>query len=312
MDAELSLLKQIDLVAYAASLGYERDAKESTQQCAVLRCNTDKIMVKQDAGHWVYFSVRDDQDHGTIIDFAQKRLGGSLGEVRKALRAWSNLPFPTAQNPVPASGHSGSEQPDKPDIDHQRILSGWNKSNWNAEPAYLLSRKIPCSVLSDPRFNDCWRVSSQGAVLFPHKDQSGLCGLEIRGDQLKVFSKGGRKGLWISANIKTCLRLVITESPIDALSFHSLHVDATDAIWPLGYAAFGGGLGNRQKLLLGAFIGRSVDRGAEVLIGVDNDLPGDEYAETLSALSPVALERLLPVGKDWNADLVWCVRENGS
>jgi hypothetical protein len=315
MDAELSQLKTLSLETYALSHGYVRDSKKSSRKFTVLRreSDNDKLLLRTDVdGHSVYRSERNPADRGTILDFVMSRLGVGLGEARKELRQWSSLSFHSGQTSVRTSEPSVLEQPDKPELDHQRILSGWNKSTWNTEPAYLLQRNIPCSVLNDPRFMDCWRVSSQGAVLFPHRDQSGLCGLEIRGDQLKVFSKGGRKGLWLSANIKTCLRLVITESPIDCLSFHALHSDATDALWPFGYVSFGGGLGNRQKLLLAALMRRVHDRGAEVIIGTDNDLAGDGYAETLSALSPVALERILPIGKDWNADLVWCAKENGS
>ncbi len=40
----------------------------------------DKIVVKRDAdGHMVYFSVRDDSDNGSIIDFVQKCRGQACG-----------------------------------------------------------------------------------------------------------------------------------------------------------------------------------------------------------------------------------------
>lgn len=315
MDAELSQLKALSIEAYALSLGYVRDSEKSSQRVAVLRRDSDKLLVTVGKdGHWIYRNERDHQDHGSILDFVMRQQGVNLGEARKELRAWADLPFHPAQKESPVSGNAVSDKTgqtvtDEPD--RQRIKSGWDKSVWNPEPDYLLSRSIPKSTLSDLRFNDCWRISSKGAVLFPHRDLSGLCGLDIRGENLKVFSKGGRKGLWLSANIKTASRIVITESPIDALSFHALHVDASDAIWPLGYASFGGGLGNRQKSLLGALMSRATDRGAEVILGVDNDPAGNEYAETLATLSPVALERITPIDKDFNADLVWCVRENG-
>lgn len=321
MDAELSQLKALSLESYALTLGFIRDSEKSSAKVAVLRRDSDKLLVTmgQD-GHWIYRNERNHDDHGSIIDFVMRQQGINLGEARKELRTWANLPFHPAQASTRMSGQSVLEQPDKtgqsgnvplcPDA-RERIQFAWDKSEWSAEPAYLISRGIPASVRNDPRFAGCWRISSKGAVLFPHRDMSGICGLEIRGDGVKVFSRGGHKGLWLSANIKTCLRIVITESPIDCLSFHALRLDATDAIWPLGYAAFGGGLGNRQKSLLGALVSRAQDRGAEVIIATDNDPAGDEYATTLQSLSPVALERILPVGGDFNDDLVWCIRENG-
>jgi hypothetical protein len=85
-DRELETFKNgIDLRAYAASHGYSLDAKESWRGSAVMRhAAGDKIIIKRDAdGHYVYFSVREDSDHGTIIDFVRHRLGLSLGAVRK-------------------------------------------------------------------------------------------------------------------------------------------------------------------------------------------------------------------------------------
>ena len=71
-DSELEKFKTaIDLRAYAAKQGYVLDRKDSWRGSAVMRhANNDKIVIKRDAdGHWVYFSVRDDQDSGTVIDF---------------------------------------------------------------------------------------------------------------------------------------------------------------------------------------------------------------------------------------------------
>jgi hypothetical protein len=322
MDELTQLKSDVSLVDYALSLGYERDPAKSTKAVTFLRRDDDKIIVRRgNCGYDIYAHVPDyEREQGSIIDFIQSREGVSIGEIRKRLRAFIGKPKPEGhQDHSPSIKSNDQAESPAPVIqdnalsksDRERIQWGWDKSAWSAEPAYLISRGIPASVRNDPRFAGCWRISSKGAVLFPHRDMSGLCGLEIRGDGVKVFSKGGHKGLWLSANIKTCLRIVITESPIDALSFHALHVDSTDAIWPLGYASFGGGLGHRQKSLLGALVSRAHDRGAEVIIATDSDQAGDEYATTLQSLSPVALERILPIGKDWSDDLCWCVRECG-
>jgi len=37
---------------------------------------------------WIYFSVRDDTDNGSIIDFIQHRRRCSIGAIRQALRPW--------------------------------------------------------------------------------------------------------------------------------------------------------------------------------------------------------------------------------
>ena len=79
----------INLAEYAAAQGYQLDRKESCRNSAVMRreSDNDKIIIATDIdGHGVYFSVRDDQDNGSIIDFVQSRQRLNLGQVRKELR----------------------------------------------------------------------------------------------------------------------------------------------------------------------------------------------------------------------------------
>src|ERR1035438_1825691 len=89
-DSELEDFKcKIDLRQYAAEQGYTLDKRESWRGSAVMRNGGDKVVIKLDGdGHYVYFSVRDDRDNGSIIDFVQHRKRLSLGEVRKELRPW--------------------------------------------------------------------------------------------------------------------------------------------------------------------------------------------------------------------------------
>ena len=89
-DTELEAFKrEIDMRQFAVSLGYEMDRPESWRGSTVLRSGDDKIVVKRNGnGHYVFFSVRDDSDHGTVIDFLQRRENLSLGAVRQILRPW--------------------------------------------------------------------------------------------------------------------------------------------------------------------------------------------------------------------------------
>src|SRR2546426_918910 len=74
-DNELDAFKrEIDLRQFAVTIGYEMDRRESWRGSTVLRRGPDKIIVKRKGnGHYVFFSVRDDSDHGTLIDFLQRR-----------------------------------------------------------------------------------------------------------------------------------------------------------------------------------------------------------------------------------------------
>src|ERR1700730_10631592 len=100
-DSELDAFKrEIDLRQFAVNLGYEVDRRESWRGSTVLRRGGDKIVVKRNGnGHYVFFSVRDDRDHGTVIDFLQRRRNVSLGEVRQILRPWIGRPAIAPQLP---------------------------------------------------------------------------------------------------------------------------------------------------------------------------------------------------------------------
>ena len=81
---------EINLVEYATSMGYEYLRDESSPSRAVLRHGSgDLIVVVTDTGdRGVYFSLKDSDDNGTIIDLVQRRRNLNLGEVRKELRPW--------------------------------------------------------------------------------------------------------------------------------------------------------------------------------------------------------------------------------
>jgi len=113
-DSELEAFKTaIDLQVYAAGLGYVLDRRESWRGSSVMRHEGtgDKLIVKRDRDqHYIYFSVRDDGDNDSIIDFAMRRKILNLGQVRKDLRPWIGRaaatlpPFPalpvTAKNRI--------------------------------------------------------------------------------------------------------------------------------------------------------------------------------------------------------------------
>jgi hypothetical protein len=105
-ESELEVFKtKIDLRQFAVSIGYEIDRRESWRGSTVLRRGPDKIVVKRNRnGHYVFFSVRDDSDNGTLIDFLKLRENLSLGAVRQILRPWIGLPphrsFPSWSQPA--------------------------------------------------------------------------------------------------------------------------------------------------------------------------------------------------------------------
>ena len=262
-DCELDAFKRdIDLRQFAMSLGYQIDRRESWRGSAVLRCAADKIVVKRNGnGHYVFFSLRDDDDNGTVIDFVQRRQHLSLGAVRQVLRPWigrsaGELQFPQL---LPTS-------PDRMRI--EREYRRMAEAQWY--PYLERDRGVPAAVLSSPRFRGRMRIDARGNTVFPHFDAAGLCGYEIKNRGFTGFAAGGRKGLWFSHTRPDDWRLVLTESAIDALSYATLFSESEDRT---RYASLAGRPSSRQIGLVQAAVIKLAD-GAEVVAAFDADEAG--------------------------------------
>ncbi len=280
--------RQINLVEYAETQGYEIDKAESSKSSVVMRGpGNDKIIVATgEDGHGVFFSVRDDQDNGSIIDFVQSRQHLNLGQVRQELRPWI-----------------GAERPSSTRRPVQR------KPEAERHP-YLESRGIAPATLQDSRFAGVVRIDrAHGNAIFPHYDRQGLSGYELKNQGFTGFSKSGRKALWYSANAASCERLVITESAIDALSYAQLRRDPG-----AGYLSIGGQMSPEQVELVQSVLEKAHRREAVLVLATDNDEAGQRLARQVASLAPqgMAIERDTPQAKDWNDDLQEAQRLHGT
>jgi hypothetical protein len=300
-DSELDAFKrEIDLREFAVSLGYEIDRRESWRGSTVLRRGADKIVVKRNGnGHYVFFSVRDDRDNGTVIDLLQRRQNMSLGAVRQILRPWIGRPAISSQFP--------KLEPAGPD--RMRVEGAYRRMAHAQRFPYLEhKRRVPAAVLLSPRFAGCMRIDCLGNTVFPHFDALGLCGYEIKNGGFTGFASGGQKGLWFSHTQSADRRLVLTESAIDALSYAALFPDAEDQT---RYASLGGKPSSRQTALVQATIAR-LPAGAKIVAAFDADDAGRQLVEAIrEAVASVAnrpgrgdliFEAQLPAkeGEDWN------------
>ena len=311
---ELDRLKMTVKVADMATAlyGYAVDRKESIGQTTVLRREADngKLLVRPSKRGWdEYKDLRTDRQ-GSILDFVQDEQCCRLGQARQLLRDWLRTDRPQDKDfaptaLAPASGQDiAADEPDR-----KRVKAILDKADWIPEPDYLKARGLTVS-LADDRFTDCYRTNRNGVVLFPHRDCDGLAGYEVRGigadgEQLKMFGKGGKRSLWTSRNVATASTLLIVESAVDALSHGELYAD-----WQAGYVSIAGEISLRQKPLLAGLIKKAVSRNVRMIVGTDNDLSGSKHFKTLCGLTSHQLERMVPVSKDWNDDLMYCIREN--
>jgi hypothetical protein len=271
MDLELETFKtEIDLRVYAAAQGYELDRKESWGGSAVMRhANHDKVIVKRDAdGHYVYFSVRDDADNGTIIDFVKRRLGVSLGAARKELRSFMGLPT-SALPPYPPLV--------KVVKDRIRVEHAYARMQTALRHPYLENeRGIPRQILESCRFAGRIRIDARhGSAIFPHFDADGLSGFEIKNQGFSGFSTGGIKAIWMSHIEHGDNRIAFCESAIDALSLAALQPDGRTR-----YASIGGRPSPTQKQQIRA-AAAVMPESSTVVAAMDNDDAGRELCEII-------------------------------
>ena len=295
MDTELETFKtDVLLPELAASKGYALDRRASSRNSVVMRHpDGDKIIIARYEGttHWVYFSVRDDRDNGTVIDFLQNRGAGSLGLVRKTLRDWLGTTRPDSQLPLFVKDLQPVSR------DRASVMAAWEMAEPCTALPYLTGRGLGPEVLALPLFAGCVRMDRRNNALFPHYDKEGLCGFEVKNKGFTGFATGGVKGLWYSQAKATDGRLVLVESAIDAMSFHALQGDMFTR-----YMSTGGELNPQQPTLLRGAM-EKLHPSAVVVLAFDNDEGGDKIAGEVEAVAPAGrkLLRVRPEGaKDWN------------
>jgi len=299
-DDELSSFKNIDLRAYAAGQGYQLDPKSSWRGTCVMRhpASDDKVIIKREPdGHYVYFSVRDDRDNGSIIDFVQNRQRLSLGAVRKELRPWTGRP------PVPVPSFPALPKTEK---DRMKVEAAYARMRdaVAGHPYLERERSLPRALLALDRFAGRVRIDHRGNATFPHFDAQGLSGFEIKNTGFTGFSSGGSKALWLSHELPDDKRLVVCESAIDALSHAVLFPDNHSR-----YASIGGKPSPQQSELIRAAVAR-MPVSSEVVSAMDADAGGRELAGVVRQAVELSGRHDLhfivqePQGfKDWNDQL---------
>lgn len=311
-DGERELVRfktEVNLSEFAAAHGYALDRNKSCRSSVVMvHSDGDKIVIARALdGHWVYFSVRDDGDRGTILDFVQRREGVSLGHARRVLRPW------LGGEAISRVARSSSPLPDSFASDLKPVARDISAARARFEAmlpidpdnAYLtVERCIPPSVLAHPRFHGVIRLDGFGNVVFPHVDgDGGVCGYEIRSSSFTGFAAGGAKALWRSdEDSPDDGWLVLTESSIDALSYAAL-LGATRS----RFASIAGRLNAHQPVLIRAAI-ESLPSGGCVVLAYDNDDAGDalthQAARIIASTERTDLrftdDRPEQRGSDWN------------
>lgn len=290
------LKQNINLISYAASLGYSIDKEKTTRHSAVLKnAKNDKIVVSKKNGIWVYFSVGDDGDNGTIIDFVKNRTSLELGEIGKSLEGF-NPDNISLNNEV-----SINEQRYNP----KRIEKVFNNCKTISSHQYLDGRGIRTDIIASNRFKDTIYTDAYNNVAFPHFKKKKICGLELKSNDLSLMVRGSEKTLWRSNFSKSDEALIIAEAPIDALSYQALF-----SLEKAFFVATSGGVSNGQIELIEHTLNASPNI-KKITVISDKDEGGDRLFNKIEKhLSPATqleqLKRHSPKaqGDDWNNELM--------
>jgi len=303
----------INLSEYAAAQGYEIDPKASgTGSVAMKHPNGDKIILGMSrSGHWIYWSVHDMDDNGSIIDFVQHRKHMNLGRVRIELRPWLGISeSPTTLPKRPPSSSFAAK------LEHVPTALPAVRTSYPAAQRvdgfhhYLSERSIPTSLLASDRFAGRISTDDRGNALFPHWNiDKVICGYEIKNLGFTGFAKHGSKGLWGSRKKDGDRRLVVAETGIDALSYAALfgYDDAR-------FVSIAGQMNPQQPGLLNREI-RAMPQDSIIVLALDNDEGGRKLAEYIEPIFAnvaqlggrsdltLLVDSPAPAGADWNDEL---------
>src|SRR5450755_421512 len=298
--AELERFKtEISLAEVAYAYGYELDRKESSRASLVMRhpVDNDKIVIGNEGGHDVFFSIRNEQQNGSVIDFVMQQEGISLGRSRQVLRKW--LENPASFFPGESGRTYSTLMPEPLPKDCTAIHARWlrMRSYNGAFCRRYLEEERGLSADTIRTFAERIRIDERGNVVFRHDDLHHVAGWEVKNrNHFTGFAGGGSKALFgvkIGYPQKESAPLVVVaESAIDVMSYYQLHPA------PGFYLSFGGTMSPEQPALLEYVLTRYP--GARIIAATDNDREGEKYAELIRSIRPDATRDSPTDAKDWN------------
>ena len=226
-------------------------------------------------------------------------------QFRPLVAGQSDLSFPSSSQRQPP--------PDKKAFEELMALyAARDDSNWPIARAYLVEHRRVSAGLVD-ELHACGSIYGNNhrpnpSLVFLHRDQHA----EVRGATLRDTKHqsafrpclGNKLTAWFAVgNLAKAKRVVAVESPIDALSYHSLFACPNDSLAVVSCA----GATIPQALMFQAY-----HRSQAFVVALDNDPAGKRgwvkaQADTVDWMS-FKLSSESPKHKDWNDSLVAAVQ----
>lgn len=221
---------QIDLVEFAQWKGYAINPKKTSRNYVVLKKEGDVIVVfqNQNTGYQGYFNPTDTKDGGSILNFEYNRSSGNWRSVFAALDGFLNE-LQTGK----LKKRKKTLVPIKPpeaefDADYDF------KFEELSDVSYLNRRGINSNTVSDACFrgqifNKTFIYNGLVYIncVFPLRNQTGVVAAIVRNTHYNKIERPRGDACWVSnldINNSQMITMVITESPIDALSYHQLFI----------------------------------------------------------------------------------------
>ncbi|AIZ65419.1 hypothetical protein PK28_17270 (plasmid) [Hymenobacter sp. DG25B] len=288
---ELDRFKQsIDLVDYATRRhGYDVKKAGPRGQWHQLEKDGEMLIVSRKGDHQVYLNPGDDRDSGSIIDFVKTRENQTLGQVRQTLRQYLGEPeqgWPAAPSPPPPTYAPNPGEPAEVETEAERrarlVAAVMGTQAALTDRSYLHHRHLSDETIDSPAFQGRVFTSQQGNfrnTAFPLYNEHGIATVEQRNEDYKHLLQLPKTGVWVSHPTEgpgtPVQRLVVSESPVDAMSYHQLHHGGAEGQPNTIYVATSGTVTERQVELIQKLIDKQEPK--KVVLANDNDAAGRRF-----------------------------------
>jgi len=301
---------EISIIELALSVGYKLRKKDGIKW-PVLKdeISGDKIIIvnPQSISNQGYFNPQDLKDKGTLINFVKNRLGSifpylngksEAGNINAVLYNYQCLPMP---------------KKDLFKIDANNLVSEYSEKEFHIpdglselkDPTYLYFRGIQSQTINKTLFKGKIfnvKLNEHNNIGFPYYNAFGdIVGFELRNKQFRHVIEGTDRsiGIWHSNLPQTLESVILTESPIDALSYHQLKGKINTL-----YVSFGGSVTFGQLETVKSIIASAnVSPELKIISAVDNDEMGRIYTQKFKETFSENIVEDFPGLKDYNEDL---------
>ena len=301
---------EISIIELAISNGYKL-SKSDGLKWPVLKdeVSGDKIIIvnPRSSSNQGYFNPNDSKDKGTLINFVKNRLGSifpyessksEMNNINTVLYNYQNLGIPEKNT----YRSNIKELVEKHSTKEFKLPEGITELK---NPGYLYFRGLQSKTLNSAAFKDKIfnvRIGEYDNIGFPYYDAEGrTVGFEIRNKQFKHVIEGSDRsvGIWHSNIPKILESVILTESPIDALSYHQLKGKENSL-----YVSFGGSVTIGQlETVKGIIRVSNASSELRIISATDNDEMGKIYTRKFKEAFSQNIIEDYPRLNDYNEDL---------